>query len=174
MKNKTKQSGKTEKTRDGVPLETGWTELASSKGSIWLQIRGEGLSHGLTGDETPEQREQRVLSFQGGNERVWCINTQQRGQPRDGSSVSEAGWETQCWQGGDGGAEAEDGRMCGALESQVKTRWWSLKQKCQQDFKKLKTKPKLKLLSHVIRKIVWRWALNEQGVKRLQIQFNAT
>ena len=125
-------------------------------------------SHGLTGDEMPEQREQRVLSFRGGNERVWCINTQQRGQPHDGSSVSEAGWETQSWQGSGGGAEAEQS-MCEALESQLKTRWPSLKQKWQQDFKTLKTKPKLKLLSHVIRKIVWRRAMNEQSVKRLQI-----
>lgn len=39
----------------------------------------------------PEQKEGRVPMFPGiGNERVWCVNTQQRGQP-DGSSVSKAG-----------------------------------------------------------------------------------
>lgn len=56
--------------------------------------------------------------------------------------------------GGVMGAEA-DGRMCEALKS-LRSRLAdrSLKQKCQQDFKKLKTKPKLKLLSHVIRKIL--------------------
>lgn len=38
----------------------------------------------------PEHREQRVPGFRGGNARVWCVNPQQRGQPRAGSRVSEA------------------------------------------------------------------------------------